>query len=864
MPAVRCRPLAVVVLLGCLLHAGPGLAVDIEGRVAELERHNVTAPWRESAELIEALVAESHALSPELRFRIDYLKARNLALAGHLDASSQAVEALLSAPDIGADLRLRAYTLGVNVAANTGDHERAFSRLAEALALSPQVTRSPAQLLAMASYLYLRVGETGQALRFADDALASIDEGDTRGHCTALEKYGAALTEIGDAPKAESVRRQQMRICDLAGDPVFAADARRGLGRALHAQGASAAALPWLRDALERFEHTGFLSGSIETRLWIADALIGSSGDRAEATALLQQVTPFFRERELWTNLDTALRLLAQLAEREGNIAQALAYEREARQATASSESQARERRTAFLQVQFATQQKEQEIALLASERELQQLELASRQRLLWLQAAGLVSLALAAGLLVLLLRRSSRDRRHYRELSEHDGLTGLLNHQHTRRLGQRMLNRCRRDEVPLTAVVADIDLFKQINDRFGHAAGDAVLRNLGALLREVFGERAVIGRTGGEEFTVLLAGDRQRTVALLDDLRQRIVPLAVFGKRIDYSLSFGLCEASMAHDTLEELLRGADSAMYQAKRSGRNQVVDAAALAEAARPEPGLVVVGTGIQLGRHLSQRCLSEILEADVVFGLTDAPAFANLLELRPDVIDLRRFYAEGKDRRQTYREMDDEIMGAVRSRRRVCAVFYGHPGVFADVPHMVVRKAREEGFRARMEPGISSEACLYADLGLDPGRHGVQSIEATQFLVEDRQIDNRSLVLLWQVALTGDLACSRFHAEPAELQKLVDRLLLDYPGEHEVILYEASHFAVEPFRAERLMLRDLPRARYQEYTMLAIPPRTDVYPLLANRFIESLREAGKPGAPAAASPPQQASQAEPPPA
>jgi diguanylate cyclase len=467
----------------------------------------------------------------------------------------------------------------------------------------------------------------------------------------------------------------------------------------------------------------------------------------------------------------------------------------------------------------------------------------------MWLQAAGLVILALAAGLLVLLLRRSSRDRRHYRELSEHDGLTGLLNHQHTRRLGQRMLNRCRRDDVPFTAVVADIDLFKQVNDRFGHAAGDAVLRNLGGLLREVFGERAVIGRTGGEEFTVLLTLDRQRALALLDDLRQRIVPLTVFGKRIDYSLSFGLCQGGSPQDTLEEVLRGADSAMYQAKRSGRNQVVDAAALAEAARPEPGLVVVGTGIQLGRHLSQRCLSEILEADVVFGLTDAPAFANLLELRPDAIDLRRFYAEGKDRRQTYREMDDEIMGAVRSRRRVCAVFYGHPGVFADVPHMVVRKAREEGFRARMEPGISSEACLYADLGLDPGRHGVQSIEATQFLVEDRQIDNRSLVLLWQVALTGDLACSRFHAEPAELQKLVDRLLLDYPGDHEVILYEASHFSVEPFRAERLALHDLPQARYQEYTMLAIPPRTEVYPALANRFIESLRDAGKPAQPAA---------------
>src|SRR3546814_2631535 len=88
------------------------------------------------------------------------------------------------------------------------------------------------------------------------------------------------------------------------------------------------------------------------------------------------------------------------------------------------------------------------------------------------------------------------------------------------------------------------------------------------------------------------------------------------------------------------------------------------------------------------------------------------------LRPDAINLGRHYAPGKDRRQTYREIDEAIMAQVRAGKQVCAVFYGHPGVFADVPHRVVRKAREEGIPARMEPGISAEACLYADLNLDP--------------------------------------------------------------------------------------------------------------------------------------------------
>src|SRR3546814_10842660 len=127
------------------------------------------------------------------------------------------------------------------------------------------------------------------------------------------------------------------------------------------------------------------------------------------------------------------------------------------------------------------------------------------------------------------------------------------------------------------------------------------------------------------------------------------------------------------------------------------------------------------------------------------------------LRPDAINLGRHYAPGKDRRQTYREIDEAIMAQVRAGKQVCAVFFGHPGAFADVPHRVVRKAREEGIPARMEPGISAEACLYTDLNLDPGQRGLQSMEATHFLVPNRTPYPSGLVLLLPWALPGPLRC-----------------------------------------------------------------------------------------------------------
>jgi len=234
------------------------------------------------------------------------------------------------------------------------------------------------------------------------------------------------------------------------------------------------------------------------------------------------------------------------------------------------------------------------------------------------------------------------------------------------------------------------------------------------------------------------------------------------------------------------------------------------------------LVVVGCGIQLGRHISRRSVSEILAADALFVLADPLAHDWIAGQRPDAFDLTSCYDENTDRRDTYRRMSDRIVEAVMSGRRTCAVFYGHPGVFAQVPHDTVRRVRSAGLKARLEPGISAEACLYADLGLDPGDRGVQSFEATRFLAYRHELDPTALVLLWQVALAGNIACIGFTPDPRRLQLLVDKLCGWYEPDAPVILYEAAQLPIEKFRAERLPLAELPAARFKEYTTLVIPP------------------------------------------
>lgn len=234
------------------------------------------------------------------------------------------------------------------------------------------------------------------------------------------------------------------------------------------------------------------------------------------------------------------------------------------------------------------------------------------------------------------------------------------------------------------------------------------------------------------------------------------------------------------------------------------------------------LVVIGCGLQPGRHASQRAESEIRRADVVFALTEPFAYRWISTLHGNVRNLGEYYGDDRDRRDSYTAMEQAMLDEVRRGRHVCGVFYGHPGVFAQVPHRALRQARQEGFAARMEPGISAEACLYADLGIDPGDCGVQSWEATQFLVQQRSVDPAALVLLWQVALTGNLDCIGFKPNTDRLKLLVDKLLNWYRPGTEVLLYEAARLPIEDFRADTLPLTDLPVAQYREYTTLVIPP------------------------------------------
>ena len=237
------------------------------------------------------------------------------------------------------------------------------------------------------------------------------------------------------------------------------------------------------------------------------------------------------------------------------------------------------------------------------------------------------------------------------------------------------------------------------------------------------------------------------------------------------------------------------------------------------------LTVVGTGIRLASQTTPEARAFLSQADKVFFLVADPASIEWMRsLNATAESLHDCYRDGQDRRAAYACMIQRILAGVRDGLAICVAFYGHPGVLAYPWHEAVRQARKEGFEARMLPGVSAEACLYSDLGIDPGATGWQSYGATDFLVNGRQLDTRSSLLLWQIGVIGVLEYRQDAGlwNAKGLRVLTDILTDWYGAGHQVTVYEAAHYPVcGPF-IQQVGLRDLPTARVTPISTLYVPP------------------------------------------
>ena len=174
------------------------------------------------------------------------------------------------------------------------------------------------------------------------------------------------------------------------------------------------------------------------------------------------------------------------------------------------------------------------------------------------------------------LLIQSDEARQVLEQLANKDGLTGLMNRRHFMQVAEVELQRAQRYRRPVTVAMADLDYFKRLNDTYGHAAGDTVLRNFADLVREALRQSDLVCRYGGEEFAFLFPEIPLADAEMLAErLRAGCAGSEINlpdGRSVKITVSIGLADASEC--PIEIALKRADQALYDAKHLGRNRVV--------------------------------------------------------------------------------------------------------------------------------------------------------------------------------------------------------------------------------------------------------------------------------------------------
>lgn len=441
---------------------------------------------------------------------------------------------------------------------------------------SAGIDREVEPLMLSIAVAYRRMGDWPQAQRHFTAAVKRMqDKGDWESVGTNLIQLGFLHGESGFPDKALAAFREAERVAIKHDDPYNINAARLGVAESQIALGQPDAALVTLQQARAGFaaEHD---ASSEDMLLMLTGQALARKGLHAEALKRYQQALPLIRQDGNERYLAILFKAQAASKEALGDAGAALDDYKRYIDLQMKLQGKMRLEQSRMLEYEYEIRRRDFENQRLRAEATVKQQEVAALEavrRWQWL-AIGLG--VLLTGLLALLARRQWHKSRRLRDLTLLDPLTGIANRPGIEREAARALDESIRDGTPLSLLMLDLDHFKSINDRYGHAAGDKVLRAITTVWQAQLRGRDPLGRVGGEEF-VVVCPDTTLEQALVVANRLRESATALRFDEIDpalrVSVSIGAAQARKAGDSCDALLDRADTALYRAKQQGRDRV---------------------------------------------------------------------------------------------------------------------------------------------------------------------------------------------------------------------------------------------------------------------------------------------------
>jgi diguanylate cyclase (GGDEF)-like protein len=513
-------------------------------------------------------------LSEEQRLLLKYLDAWQLDYLGDYGAARTSLTAIIrDAPD--ATLRFRATATLINVLGAVHRYEDAFVQLNQLIEQLPRVTDRELrwQGLGEIAQLLTAAGQYDLGADYAKQMLDVIPAGETA--CKASYFIEHARYSSGQLGRGDEQAQAAVDNCARAGESVFANALRADLASVQIQSGHPDEAVSLLAKHYSSVRHDQYLITILRFDALLAQAYLAmgqSSKARTYALAAWQASTP----GEFTDPLRMACKTLYQIDQQRGDFKSALDWHARYMEADKAYLDDVSAKAMAYQVVKQQVQARKAEVDALAKRNRILQLQRALDRKAM--EASRLYIAVLALGMLAigLWLLRLKRSQLRFMRMAQCDSLTGIYNRKHFMSEAEHALRYVERSARGASLVLIDLDHFKLINDTYGHAMGDQVLRRAVQACQEYVRSTDVFGRLGGEEFGVLLpectpdagierAEAIRRAIAMLSDQDEPGIPV---------SASFGVAFTVESGYELRQLLMDADHALYRAKRAGRNCVV--------------------------------------------------------------------------------------------------------------------------------------------------------------------------------------------------------------------------------------------------------------------------------------------------
>ena len=427
---------------------------------------------------------------------------------------------------------------------------------------------------------YRRVGDFPQAERYFTSAIARMQDQKNWGAlATNYIQLGFLHAESGAPDKAHAAFQQAIDVASTHADPGNVNAARLGFADTQISLGEPDAALETLAQA-----RTGFLAqkdaSSNDMLLILTGQALARQGEHEAALAHYEMAAPLVQRNGNDRYLAQIYKLRAISEEALGHASIALTEYKRYTDLQMKLQGRMRLEQSRMLEYEYEIRRRDFENRQLRADAEAKQVQLTALERVRHWQAVSLVLAALFLALLTSLALRQWNKSRRLRSLAMTDPLTSVSSRIGIENEADQAIADTKRTKLPLSLLMLDLDHFKTVNDRFGHATGDRVLRDTAAAWHAQLRGRDPLGRIGGEEFVVVCA-DTSLDKALLVASRLREATIALRFDDIDPDLQVSVSIGAASYtqgESRNDLFARADMALYRAKQAGRDRVEAASA----------------------------------------------------------------------------------------------------------------------------------------------------------------------------------------------------------------------------------------------------------------------------------------------